>query len=132
MTPLISVIDDDEEVRLATAAFIDSLGYRSQAFASAEAYLGGADMGASDCLIVDVQMPGMSGPELQQVLLQRSDPVPILFVTAFPETDLRAHVLTAGAVCMLGKPCEAKLLVAGIEAALARRSTGTRNTEGVS
>jgi FixJ family two-component response regulator len=119
--PLISVIDDDEQVRTATAGLIRAIGYEARAYASAEAFLDSADADESDCLILDVQMPGMSGPELQQALLRGANPAPIVFITAFPDPKLRADVLAAGAVGMLAKPCDGKALVDSIRAALAPR-----------
>jgi FixJ family two-component response regulator len=119
--PLISIIDDDEEVRTATAGLVRALGYQARAYASAEAFLGSVDAETSDCLILDVQMPGMSGPELQRAILQGATPAPIVFITAFPDPKVRAGVLAAGAVSMLAKPCDGKALVDSIEAALASR-----------
>jgi FixJ family two-component response regulator len=120
-TPLISIVDDDDEVRAATAGFIRALGYQARAYASAEAFLDSAGADESDCLILDVQMPGMSGPELQRALLLREKLVPIVFMTAFSDARVRADVLTAGAVTLLAKPCDGKALVDSIEAALAPR-----------
>jgi len=118
---VIAIVDDDEPVRTATAALVRSLGYEARAFASAEAFLGCPGAGACDCLIVDVQMPGMSGPDLQQALLQRPGATPIIFITAFPDAQLREQVLAAGAIGMLGKPCDGEALVTSIKAALEQR-----------
>jgi FixJ family two-component response regulator len=116
---VISIVDDDDEVRAATAGLIRALGYQARAYASAEAFLDSAGADESDCLILDVQMPGMSGPELQQTLLRNAKPTPIVFITAFPDAKVRANVLAAGAVDLLAKPCDGKALVDSIEAALA-------------
>jgi FixJ family two-component response regulator len=116
---VISIVDDDDEVRAATAGLIRALGYRPRAYASAEAFLDSADADEAACLILDVQMPGMSGPELQQALLRSAKLVPIVFMAAFADARLRAEVLAAGAVGMLAKPCDGKALVGSIEAALA-------------
>jgi FixJ family two-component response regulator len=116
---LISIVDDDAEVRAATARLLRALGYEARVHASAEAFLNSADADEADCLVLDVQMPGMSGPELQQKLLRNAKPAPILFVTAFPNAKLRADVIAAGAVGMLAKPYDAKELANSIEAALA-------------
>ena len=97
------------------------LGYRARVYASAEAFLDSADAEESDCLILDVQMPGMSGPALQQVLLRSAKSVPIVFLTAFVDARVRVDVLAAGAVGLLAKPCDGKALVDLIEAALASR-----------
>jgi FixJ family two-component response regulator len=119
--PVISIVDDDEEVRRATAGLVRALGYRARAYASAEAFLDSADADESDCLILDVQMPGMGGPELQQALLRSAKLVPIVFMTAFADARVRAAVLAAGAVDLLAKPCDGKALVDSIETALAPR-----------
>jgi FixJ family two-component response regulator len=118
---LISIVDDDEEVRTATAGLVRALGYQARAYPSAEAFLRSADAETSDCVILDVQMPGMSGPELQQAILRGAKPAPIVFMTAFPDPKVRAGVLAAGAMGMLAKPCDGKALVESIEVALASR-----------
>jgi len=117
--PLISIVDDDEAVRTAMAALVRALGYEARAYASAEAFLKSPSAAGSACLIVDVQMPGMSGPELQKRLLLATQAPPMIFITAFPDAEVRQQVLAAGAVDVLGKPCEGKALVDTIEAALA-------------
>jgi FixJ family two-component response regulator len=119
--PVISIVDDDDEVRAATAGFVRALGYQARAYASAEAFLDSAGADEADCLILDVQMPGMSGPELQQALLQSAALTPIVFMTAYSDARVRAEVLAAGAVDVLAKPCDGKTLVDSIEAALASR-----------
>jgi FixJ family two-component response regulator len=116
--PLISIVDDDEAVRTAMAAQVRALGYEARAYGSAEAFLKSPSASGSACLIVDVQMPGMSGPELQQKLLLADHTPPMIFITAFPDAEVRQRVLAAGAVNVLGKPCEGKALVDTIEAAL--------------
>ena len=119
-TPLISIIDDDEAVRIATAALVRALGYEARAYASAEAFLDSPSAAVSACLIVDVQMPGMSGPELQRRLLSETKPPPMIFITAFPDPEVRERVLAMGAINVLGKPCDGKVLVHSIETALSR------------
>jgi FixJ family two-component response regulator len=118
--PVISIVDDNDEVRAATAGFIRALGYQARAHASAQAFLDSADVDESACLILDVQMPGMSGLELQQALLRGAKRVPIVFLTAFADAKVRTQVIAAGAVELLAKPCDGKALVDSIEAALAR------------
>lgn len=100
---VVSIIDDDASIREATESLVRSFGYDARTFASAEDYLqaGGT---VSSCLIVDVQMPGMSGPDLQQRLLERGDNTPIIFITAFTQDSMRRRVLTAGAYGYLTKP----------------------------
>ena len=82
---MISIIDDDAFVRVATDGLVRSLGYRTTTFASAEDYLQSDRINDISCVITDVQMPGLSGVELQSVLLARGDPTPMIFITAFPE-----------------------------------------------
>src|SRR5215831_12069280 len=103
-TPVVAIVDDDESFRRATISFIRSLSYSAVAFPSADAFLNSNAVENTDCLITDVQMPGMSGIELQNYLLAQGNRVPIIFVTAFPETQARGDALRSGAVGFLGKP----------------------------
>ena len=82
---MISIIDDDAFVRVATDGLVRSLGYRTTTFASAEDYLQSDRINDTSCVITDVQMPGLSGVELQSVLLAWGDRTPMIFITAFPE-----------------------------------------------
>ena len=120
--PMISVVDDDEAVRVSIGALVRSLGRVAQTFASAEDFLNSAEAQATDCLIADVQMPGMTGIELQQALATAGRKVPIIFITAFPDNRIREQVLAAGAVCLLSKPCDGDTLVNSIESVLASRA----------
>jgi FixJ family two-component response regulator len=120
--PLIAIVDDDADIRTAMSALIRALGYEVRGYPSAEAFLASSSAGTPDCLIVDVQMPGMTGPQLQQRLLLDARVPPMIFITAFPDAEIRQQVLAAGAVAVLGKPCDGKSLVDTIEAALAMRS----------
>jgi FixJ family two-component response regulator len=124
-TPTVSVVDDDESVRVAIGALVRSLGRVACTFASAEDFLNSPEAEDTDCLIADIQMPGMTGIELQQTLATRGNRVPIVFITAFPEARIREHVLAAGAVCLLSKPCDSDALVTFIESALSLRPEGT-------
>lgn len=121
-TPVVSVVDDDQAVRAATQRLVRSLGYRAHAFASAEDFLNSPEVEATDCLVADIQMPGMSGPEMQLVLVNKRPELPIIFITAFPDDRIREQVLAAGALCMLDKPCDGGTLVNFIQSALAPRS----------
>ena len=124
-TPLISIVDDDEAVRVATGALVRSLGYEARTYDSAEAFLRSPDVAETACLILDVQMPGMSGPELQGHLLRGPHAPPIIFISAFPDAEVRDQVVQAGALDLLGKPCDGKALVGAIEAALTAAGTGS-------
>jgi FixJ family two-component response regulator len=121
-TPTIAIVDDDESFRHATLSFVRSLGYSAAAFPSACAFLNSSAVENTDCLITDVQMPGMSGIELQNRLIAQGNRVPIIFVTAFPETDARGHALRAGAIGFLGKPFGDENLISCLNKALATRT----------
>jgi FixJ family two-component response regulator len=118
---VISIIDDDPSVRQATDGLVRSLGYRAMTFASAEDFLQSDHIDDTSCLITDVQMPGLSGVELQSVLKARGTRLPIIFITAFPEDRIRRCVLEAGAVGFLSKPFEEASLIRHLETALGAR-----------
>lgn len=115
---VISIIDDDAAVRVATESLVRSLGYASLTFASAEAFLVAEDARRTACIVADIHMPGMSGIELQQVLLRRGDTTPIIFLTGVPQPYQRQRAMDAGAVSFLKKPFDADVLAASIEKAL--------------
>jgi FixJ family two-component response regulator len=114
----ISIVDDDESVREATSALVRSLGYAAATFASAEEFLGSGRVHAMSCVIADVQMPGLSGIDLQQLLLAQGLRLPIVFVTAFPDERTQQRALDAGAVDFLSKPWSDEQLIACLDAAL--------------
>jgi FixJ family two-component response regulator len=120
-SPVISIIDDDPSVRKATDGLVRSLGYRSLTFASAEDFLESDHISDTSCVITDVQMPGLSGVELQTVLIARGARLPMIFITAFPEDRIRRCVLEAGAVGFLSKPFEEAVLIEHLETALGAR-----------
>jgi FixJ family two-component response regulator len=117
-TPLISIVDDDEAVRLALRSLVRSLGYLSKVFASAEEFLESSHLSETSCLISDVQMPGMNGIELQSRLKTLDCNAPVIFVTAFPDERNRALALEGGAIAFLEKPFEGRTMVQLIQAAL--------------
>ena len=121
VTPLISVIDDDESVRMATTALARSLGHAVRSFASAQAFLESAYVDNTSCLIVDIQMPRMSGVELQSALLSQGHRIPIIFMTAFPDEKIRSRVLRSGAVGYISKPFRAQGLIECLDRALERQ-----------
>ena len=121
-TPVIAIVDDDESFRHATISFIRSLGYSAAAFPSADAFINSNVVENADCLITDVQMPGMSGIELQNYLIAQGHRVPIIFVTAFPEMEARDNAFRAGAVGFLGKPFGDENLISCLNKALAIRT----------
>jgi FixJ family two-component response regulator len=104
--PLISIVDDDDTVRAATASLVKSLGFKTRTFASADSFLQSSSLSETRCLILDVQMPNMSGIELQDRLSKLGFKIPIIFVTAYPDDTVRQRALQAGAVAFLLKPFE--------------------------
>jgi FixJ family two-component response regulator len=115
---MISIVDDDSSVREATKGLVRSLGYGAAAFASAEDFLQSDHVNDTACLITDVQMPGLSGVELQSRLIAQGNCTPIIFITAFPEERIRTRALEAGAVGFLSKPFDEDRLIEYIHAAL--------------
>jgi FixJ family two-component response regulator len=115
---LISVIDDDESVRRTTTRLIESFGFRAAAFESAENFLGSGRLNDTSCLIVDVQMPGMNGLQLQSQLATANFRVPIIFITAYDDKESRRRAMQAGAVAFLGKPFNDEQLLQTIRSAL--------------
>jgi FixJ family two-component response regulator len=118
LEPLISIIDDDISLRTALVGLVRSLGYRAASFASAEEFLGAADAKASDCIVTDIQMPGLSGIELKARLAADGSTAPVIMITARTEPDLWARASASGAVCVLQKPFAAEALIACLEKAL--------------
>lgn len=118
--PLISIIDDDESVRVATACLLRSLGYRTHTFASADEFLESPHIGEAACLIVDVQMPKTSGIELKHLLRARGIATPIIFITAFPEERVRAKALDDASSRMLSKPFDSLVLIECLATALGK------------
>ena len=116
--PVVSIIDDDELVRDAVQVLVRSLGYSATAFASAEDYLQSDNARTSSCLITDIQMPAMSGAELQDHLIADGNPTPIIFMTAFFDERIRTRVLKAGGHGYLKKPLDENALVQCLEKAL--------------
>ncbi len=116
--PVISIVDDDASVRAATNRLVRSLGYVAFTFASADEFLRSPQLRDSSCVIADVQMPGMSGVDLQRHLRAQGCRLPIIFITAFPDESVRARALDAGAVCFLTKPFDGPTLIKYLDAAL--------------
>ena len=109
--PVVSIVDDDPSMRRATDRLVRSLGYAAHAFASAKDFLESPRAADTRCLIADVQMPGMSGLELQEHLLTQGRRIPVILITAFPEERARERALRAGALCFLTKPIDAPTLI---------------------
>jgi FixJ family two-component response regulator len=116
---IISLIDDDEAVREATGHLIQSIGYAVETYASATEYLYSGRVSDTACLIADVQMPGMSGIELQQRLIADGHRIPVIFMTGFPTERMRATLLSLGAIGYLRKPFSDDCLITCLDKALA-------------
>jgi FixJ family two-component response regulator len=116
---MISIVDDDESVRESTKALVRSLGYSACAFASAEEFLN-ADTGDTNCLIVDIQMKGLSGVELHERLKEEGRRIPVIFITAFADGRTRGRALETGAIAFLRKPFSDEKLTTCINSALAQ------------
>jgi FixJ family two-component response regulator len=116
-SPLVCVVDDDESLRESLPPLLGELGFRAEAFASAEEFLGSGRLKDAHGLILDIAMPGMSGPELYRELQARQQPIPVIFITA-NGSDLRNEVRTIGEVACLSKPFSDVALLQALEAAL--------------
>ena len=116
--PVISIIDDDESMRIALVALVRSLGYDARGFASAEEFLGCGPVQSFACIITDIQMPGMSGIELKQHLAAHQCLLPVIMITGRNEPGLEERALASGAACFLRKPFEAEALIGCLERAL--------------
>jgi FixJ family two-component response regulator len=117
-TRMISIVDDDAPIREAIRGLVRSLGYNAAAFGSAEAFLESEQLHDTSCLITDVQMPGLSGPDLQDHLIARGHRMPVIFVTAHAEERIRTRVLGAGAVGFFSKPFDTESLIACLDRAV--------------
>ena len=118
-TPLVSIVDDDESVRESLRGLIRSIGLGVQTFASAEDFARSEQLDKTDCLILDVRMPGMSGLELQRHLAASERDIPIIFITAHGSDEgVRARALRDGAVAYLIKPFSEGALLEAVDAAL--------------
>ena len=116
--PLIVVVDDDDALRNSLDDLLQSVGFRVHGFASAEAFLQVQHAPETACLLLDVRLPGMNGLELQRQLGVTHWRIPIIFITAYADDDMRTRALAAGAVAVLSKPCREEDLLNAIEAAL--------------
>jgi FixJ family two-component response regulator len=116
--PLVSVVDDDESVRESLPDLVGEFGFAARAFSSAEEFLASDCVDQTRCLILDVAMPGMSGPELQRKLKLRRREIPIIFITANPDRTVRTRVLEQGAVECLFKPFSDTALLDAVNSAL--------------
>ncbi|MCL4798748.1 MAG: response regulator [Burkholderiales bacterium] len=119
MTPIVYIVDDDAAVRRGLEQLIASGGFMVRSFASAEAFLAACEQGCAGCVVLDVAMPGMGGPQLQSVLAQRGLRLPIVFLTAHGDVATSVRAMKAGAVDFLEKPVSGATLIAAVRKAMA-------------
>ena len=117
-TKLVAIVDDDDLMRSALQGMLKSVGFPSQAFASAEEFLKSGQQCLTACLIADIRMPGMSGLELQAKLNAEHCRIPTIFITAHGDTKMRMQALRAGAAEFLAKPFDDEVLLESVQAAL--------------
>ena len=115
---LVSVVDDDESVRESLPDLLNEFGFEAQTFSSAEEFLGSKSVDETRCLVLDVAMPGMTGPDLQRELTRRDRSIPIVFITAHRDATVRPRLIAQGAVDCLFKPFEPTDLLQALNAAL--------------
>jgi len=115
---LVSVVDDDESVRESLPDLLKRFGFAAQTFSSAEEFLASEFVSQTKCLILDIAMPGMSGPALQEELSRRRQAIPIVFITAHGDENVRPRLIEAGAVECLFKPFSGTALRDAVNAAL--------------
>jgi len=118
---LVSVVDDDESVRESLPDLLGELGFEAHVFSSAEEFLKSGDLNETKCLILDVAMPGMSGPELHDELRRRQSRIPVIFITAQKDDSMRPRMLARGAVDCLFKPFSDTALLKALNAALPKK-----------
>ena len=117
-SPLISVVDDDQSVRESLPDLLKEFGFSAQAFSSAEEFLASNHLSQTRCLILDVAMPGLSGPDLQRELKRRRQKIPIVFITAHRDENVRPRLIAQGAVECLFKPFSDSDLLEALNCAL--------------
>ena len=116
--PLVTVVDDDESVRESLPDLLNEFGFEAQAFSSAEEFLASESVAETNCLLLDVAMPGMTGPDLQRELTRRDRSIPIVFITAHRDATVRPRLIAQGAVDCLFKPFEPTDLLQALNTAL--------------
>jgi len=119
---LVSVIDDDVSVRESLPDLLRMLGYDAEAFASADEFLASGSVGQTDCLLLDIAMPGMSGPDLQSELTLKGQDIPIIYITGCGDTTTRVRMLKNGAAECLYKPFSDGALVKALNSVFGKRN----------
>jgi len=120
---VVSVIDDDEAARNGTVRLVRSLRFIAHAFPSAQAFLHSEQLAETSCLISDIQMPHMNGIQLYDALRARGYDIPIIFVTAYYNEEIRVEALDRGAICVLSKPLDGETLLNCLNCALQDRTS---------
>ena len=128
--PIVSIIDDDISVRVAVADIVRSMDLTAKTFASGQDFLSANTLEDTACIVADVQMPEISGIELQQALSARALKIPMIFITAYPDERIRAKALDGGAICFLNKPFGGAAIIECIERALSIRDVKTSGEMG--
>jgi FixJ family two-component response regulator len=121
---LISVVDDDVSVRESLPDLLRSFGFDVAPFSAAEAFLASDGLGRTSCLVLDISMPGMTGPELQEELRRRGHDIPVVFITAHSDDRVIPRLLERGAVACLYKPLSETALLDAVNAALGGDAAG--------
>jgi FixJ family two-component response regulator len=119
---LISIVDDDESVRNATSSLLQSAGYVCASFPAAEAFLESDIFNDTDCLVLDIQMPGLSGLELQRLLRQAGCSIPVIFVTGDSREETHKRAFEEGAAALFAKPFNGNQLLGAIRSVLTKQS----------
>ncbi len=127
--PVISIIDDDASVRAAMARLLTSMGFEAHAFASVNEFLAWPRLKDTSCIVADVEMPGISGLELQDHLIANGPNIPVIFITAFAEDRIRERAMKGGAVCFLSKPFDEKSLLECVERTLKHDGSDDRGPD---
>jgi FixJ family two-component response regulator len=122
---VIGIVDDDESVRDSISSLLRSAGYKTESFESAEAYLNSERASEPNCLLLDVRMPGLSGLQLQSELNHQKVSIPVIFITAHPDEQVRERALSEGAVAVLGKPFNDEVLLGAIDSAVGSKGRST-------
>lgn len=129
--PIVSIIDDDISVRVAVADIVRSMDLTAKTFASGQDFLSANGLADTACIVADVQMPGISGIELQQALTAKELKIPMIFITAYPDERVRDKALDGGAICFLNKPFGGPAIIECIERALSIRDAKNPSETGI-
>jgi FixJ family two-component response regulator len=121
-TNFVAIVDDDESIRAALQGFMKEAGLPAQSFASAEEFLASGALNQVGCLVADIRMPGMSGLELQARLNAERHRIPIVFITAHGDENMKMQALRAGAVELLAKPFNEEVLLECVRTAMENRA----------